>query len=374
MKGVSHVVAILLLIVVAVSVSVLLYFYVASTTSRASEQATVRLPSKVNIEGIDVAVDGTIILYVRTLDNYNVTLDMFYLVDPRNSMVLASYKYTVELRPGNVAKIFIPSIVIRRISLPDTSFLILKTGSGEATTSIGNVPMSVIKEALNRRFKKIGYRAYRSRTNLNANHYIVLDPVSGKFRFYENTNGGEYYGYAPIFTDTNEIFIPNWVPWEDRPFDSPVLVVVNPTYGHRDWVFTVNLNGVYHRFKLEAIGEDVVSDYLLLWEDLYNPIVPPTSVDDWMDHVVRVSLFFNGTYRVAVYKAKGGYRQAFYVGLPSLNTHLEAPASGCCVSSMSAIGTMDCGDSCVYCKDFGAYWQRMVGGYYTEFYHTNVSP
>jgi len=343
-------------------------------TSELSMQASQKLPSKIKIEGIDIAVDGTIILYVRTLDDYNVTLDTFYLVDPQNDMVLTSYKYTVELHPGEVARIYVPSIVFRRINLPDRSFLILKTGSAEATTSVGNIPMSVFKEALNKKFKKIGYRAYRSRANLAVNHFVVLDPISGKFRFYENTKGEEYYGYAPIYTDTDEIFIPNWVPWNQRPFDSPVLVIVNPTHGHRDWVFTVNLNGVYYRFKLDAISDDVVSDYLFLWEDLYNPIIPPGSIDDWMDHVVRVSLFLNGTYRVAVYRAKGGYRQAFYVGILSFTTYLQDPVSGCCVSSISAIGTVNCGDSCVYCKDFGAYWANIVGGYYTEFYHTNVTP
>lgn len=374
MKGISHIVAILLLMVVAVSVSILTYLYILNITSEISTYATEKLPSKVKIDGIDIAVDGTIILYVRTLDDYNVTLDMFYLVDPQNDMILTSYKYTVELRPGEVAKIYVPSIVIRRINLPERSFLILKTGSAEATANIGNIPMSVIKEALSREFKKIGYRAYRSSADLNINHFVVLDPVSGKYRFYENTVGEEYYGYAPIYTDTDEIFIPNWVPWDQRPFDSPVLVIVNPTYGHSDWVFTVNLNGVYYRFKLDAISDDVVSDYLFLWEDLYNPIIPPRSVDDWMDHVVRVSLFFNGTYRVAVYRAKGGYRQAFYVGITSLTSYLENPAPGCCVSSISAIGTINCGDSCVYCKDFGVYWANVIGGYYTEFYHTNVTP
>ena len=85
-------------------------------------------------------------------------------------------------------------------------------------------------------------------------------------------------------------------------------------------------------------------DFLVFWEDIFNPY-HPHSLDDWKDHVVRVTVFTNGTYRIAVYMAKGGYSHEFY-----LNVTSEVPLTG----------------NLVYRKPFSRYWTYYSSGYYRE--------
>jgi len=368
----SEHVSALLLVLLVVAGAVALWILQQQLHSEYTKAAQERLPSKIKVDAVEVGLDGTVVLYIRTLDDYTSKVQTFYLVDPVSDLALAVYNYEVTLSPGNVTRVLIPSYVLKGTSLPERSYLVLKTGSATSLTTVAVVPRQVLEQALAREFPKLAYRAYESSSNLNINHYVVLDPVRGDFRLHDDPTGKDFYGKAPLITDS-EVRLPGWVPWSNRPFDSPVIVAVNPTYARRDWVFTVNLAGQPYRFYLQALGEEALGDYLLLWEDLYNPFRPPSSVDDWMDHVVRVTLFENGTLRVAILRAKGGYRQAFYVGLPSINAPPAHPSAGCCSSSISNIGRLPCGDSCVYCKDFNAYWQVVSGGYYREFYVTSTA-
>ncbi|MHC1600797.1 MAG: hypothetical protein ACXQTI_00985 [Candidatus Nezhaarchaeales archaeon] len=70
-------------------------------------------------------------------------------------------------------------------------------------------------------------------------------------------------------------------------------------------------------------------------------------MDDWKDHVVRVTSFTNGTYRIAVFMAKGGYSHKFYVGVDKPWESLPSQTP-------------------VYQKSFGAYWSNINGGYCIE--------
>jgi len=98
-------------------------------------------------------------------------------------------------------------------------------------------------------------------------------------------------------------------------------------------------------FRLQPIP-NAVDDFLIFWEDLFNPLHPPSSVDDWKDHVVRVTLLPGSTYRLAVYLAKGGYKHQFFVATTNPN-----PLAG----------------TFAYEKPYGAYWSNVVGGYYEEY-------
>jgi len=128
------------------------------------------------------------------------------------------------------------------------------------------------------------------------------------------------------------------VSFANRPVDSPIIIVVNPTYAARDWDFNwTDPHGTF-TFHLKKLKGDVVVDFLVFWEDLYNPAYP-RSLDDWKDHVVRVTQFANGTFRIAVYLAKGGYSHKFYIGVKEPYSDITA-------------------NTPLYTKPFGAWWSR----------------
>ncbi len=57
----------------------------------------------------------------------------------------------------------------------------------------------------------------------------------------------------------------------------------------------------------------VLIDALILWEDLWWPRTSAV-LDDYLDHVIRFTLFVNGTARIEVVKAKGCYLHMFIYG------------------------------------------------------------
>jgi len=69
-----------------------------------------------------------------------------------------------------------------------------------------------------------------------------------------------------------------------------------------------------HRFYVPALPGAVL-DLIIAWEDLVGPYPPGSSQvnangDEWL----RVTYFPNGTWRIGIYVASGGYKHAFYIG------------------------------------------------------------
>ena len=155
----------------------------------------------------------------------------------------------------------------------------------------------------------------------------------------------------------------NWVSWSQRPIDSPVVIVYNPTKGLREWNFTwIEPHGV-DIFVLPPVAsrpDQVVYDFLVFWEDLWNPFIPPGSIDDWKDHVVRVTLYSSGVVRLQVYIAKGGYLHLF--------SHEKSLTDANMLGYLMCPGTTPCYNFCLqqptgaydYCKPHGAFWSNRV--------------
>ncbi len=190
-------------------------------------------------------------------------------------------------------------------------------------------------------------------------HWVVFSYIFGDYYLYASNNGdliaeqGPYIGKVPIYENTNSFTIQtSWSSWENRPINSPIIIFKNPN-PKDTWIFNwTDPHGTF-LFKLNPV-ENAIEDMLIFWEDLFNPFNPPSRVDDWKDHVVRVTLIPPNTYRLAVFIAKGGYKHQFYVSTLNQNP-LE--------------GTL------AYEKPYGAWWGNKVGDYWEEYkvYSINVS-
>jgi len=69
-----------------------------------------------------------------------------------------------------------------------------------------------------------------------------------------------------------------------------------------------------HRFYAPALPGALL-DLIVAWEDLVGPYPPGSpSVNANGDEWLRVTYFPNGTWRIGIYVASGGYKHAFYIG------------------------------------------------------------
>jgi len=69
-----------------------------------------------------------------------------------------------------------------------------------------------------------------------------------------------------------------------------------------------------HRFYAPALPGALL-DLIIAWEDLVGPYPPGSpSVNANGDEWLRVTYFPNGTWRIGIYVASGGYKHAFYIG------------------------------------------------------------
>ncbi|RLF15526.1 MAG: hypothetical protein DRN06_05895 [Thermoprotei archaeon] len=225
--------------------------------------------------------------------------------------------------------------------------VMLKTVEG--TSPLIYIPGSYLTEAVSRQAPMIALLANISSGSLKR-HWLVFDYTMAYFKLYGDYGidgtGLALEGYTPIVEWVDEYNVTvkrlgetlTWSEGQNK-VGSPVIFVINPTFATRNWTFTwKDANGIW-RFHVPELEGEVELDYLLFWEDLYYPPDPPSYVDDWRDHVVRVTMFTNCTYRIALYIAKGGYMHCFY--LPAEEPYDTVPDQ---VSNL------------VYVKDYGEWW------------------
>lgn len=348
-RGVSVLVATLILIVISTIASVVLYLYLThffGEVGYTGEKPKIKL----KLEAVQRLMSGGLKVYLHNVGDESVEVDRVYILD-LNDNILESYPTELQLNSGDIGSFIIPALKLAKISEKvDKIRIMVSCKSGESS-------LSYIIEGVLRVYTPkptyIGLQAIRYSLDT---HWVVFDYLTGRYELYDDTGGtlqGPYEGMAPILEGVDEYTITTrWVSWDDRPIDSPILIVVNPTGGYEDWVFTWKDPHGVHKFLLQSVGEEgqIEIDFLVFWEDLFNPYNPPGSVDDWKDHVVRVTLYVNGTFRIAVFLAKGGYSHKFYLNVPE-GTFDNLPSQV---------------DSLIYTKPFGVYWQNRIGGYYRE--------
>ena len=340
-------IGILLLIVITILSAVIIYIWI----TRSIEERLHREPASainLKVEAFKVTSSGGVLVYVRNIASTSAKIDAIYLIQGSN---VALVKRSSEIiKAGEVKLIIIDSLSLRRVTISGVGKCYIKLASVEGPESNIVIPSHIIASALERKPALIGLQAI-----VSSSHWIALDYSSGHYKLYGDYGPGISQrtfiteGNAPIITNTNEYTIStSWVSWDQKPVNSPVLIVVNPTKASQDWIFTWKDPHGIHKFYLENLRGDIEIDFLIFWEDIYYPPTTP-SLDDWKDHVIRITVFTNGTYRIAVYMAKGGYSHKFYLGIQKPYENIP-----------------DQVDKLVYTKPFGAYWRNKVGNYYRE--------
>jgi len=305
------------------------------------------LPPCLKPEAFKITPSGGIIVYVRNVDSTPAKVDTVYLI--QGTTVVLVKKSVEIIKPGEVKTFIVDSFSLRRVTIGGRRCYV-KLSCVEGSEAIIVIPSHIISSALKRRPPLIGLQAV-----ITSSHWLALDYSSAHYKLYGDYGPGISgrtfiaEGYAPVLTSVDEYTITNsWVSWDDRPIDSPILVVINPTKATQDWIFTWNDPWGSHKFYLERIEGQVESDFLIFWEDIYYPPTKP-NLDDWKDHVVRITVFLNGTYRIAVYLAKGAYSHKFYLGVEEPYENIP-----------------DQSDKLIYTKPHGRRWSNVEGEYYKE--------
>ena len=346
-EGVSSVVSLLLLIVLVTVGALIIYLWISPLIGQTTS-STAHLPPNLKAEAFKVTPSGGVIVYVRNIGETTAKIDAIYFIRS-NTGVLVKRADEV-IKPGEAKAIVVDSFSLRRVASENGGKCYVKLSCVGGSEVIITIPSHIISSALKREPQLIGLRAITW-----SSHWIILDYSKGYYKLYGDYGPGISgrtfitEDYAPILNNVDEYTIAkNWVSWNDRPVNSPVIVVINPTKASQDWIFTWHDPHGTYKFYLEKLQGQVELDFLIFWEDLYYPPTKP-NLDDWKDHVIRVTVFSNGTYRIAVYLAKGGYSHEFYLGVEEPYENLP-----------------DQFDKLIYTKPHGEPWSSIEGGYYRE--------
>ena len=332
-RGISPAVVALIVIIVAVAASIALYYTMFSKMLRHTPSVPVKLGT-VYIEGVRSGI-GYIDLYV--LSTVTTKVDMVYLQRCGSTTTLLAIRlpHPVTLVKGSVTLIHIPLINLRvnPASLPSQVCVSLGTEKGITATSSTAVEIAKYLEMASKR-AVIGLIAGRDtscfvgdrRVNPNDIEWLYVNLVTGSLE-YRLLVWGKKYDYSGEATfiygsGTKTVIDLRSMSWSQRFKLGPVIIVVNPHLAAEDYVVQViDIYGHVYTFDMKKLvpnPDQVAMDILVLWEDLWSPIATPAtaSLDNYVDHVVRVTVFVNNTVRVEVLHASGCYIHFFAVNPP----------------------------------------------------------
>ena len=323
------IISVLLIVFISIGMLTFIYFIISSFTI------------KKFIEIIDLEVDcqnSYIIATVKNLGRGDIkTEDIKVFVENQEANVFLNPSILYPNQIGKVYITFIPPSMDYNIYKVD--FLI------EGRRITRNIKYFCELLLLSQQNTNLTFVAY------STPHWVVFNYITGNYLIYQSADGdlnaelGPSEGVAPILQNINNYTIQtSWSSWNNRPVDSPIIIVKNPSR-NSIWIFNWTDPHGSFLFRLYPV-ENAIDDFLVFWEDLYNPFNPPSRLDDWKDHVARVTLLPGNVYRIAIYLAKGGYKHQFYIATKNPN-----PLSG----------------TLAYEKPYGAYWSNYNNGYYDEY-------
>jgi flagellin-like protein len=112
-KGVSPIIATVILVLIAVASGVMLWLWVSgfASTTPAQQQA---LNERIRIDAVQVSTTGnttTVTIYVRNIDNVNVTIGSAYILDTTGVIKAANTTITgVTIKPNEVKTVLVKNI------------------------------------------------------------------------------------------------------------------------------------------------------------------------------------------------------------------------------------------------------------------------
>jgi len=368
LRGVEHIAAIILLLLVAVSAGVLVYMWLTGFTSTGTS-ATANLETSVKGKAIIEAIKigpGYIAIYVRGLqgDPY---IDTVYLVSPSGALLdVIHLPVRVQVAPGKVSIVYVPLILLGG-KIPRTPVYI-KLGSSNGIVASTRQPVS-LSQALSK--LTIGIFVDRDTSSVTTDMVLnvtpgliqetamILNPLTGVYRY--RYSAGESIYSVPEGSGTTYILTPSNVEKLQSPLRDfvemnsttavidlnglyysvgsaeynnityskfgPFIVVLNPTWGTEPYtviVYGVNVTGAptyTNIYKLNPIAKDkykVAFDILIMYEDMWSPS-RSSLLDNYADHVVRVTVFTNNTIAIWLYNCSGYYLHMVFLNPPSFD-------------------------------------------------------
>lgn len=314
MRLLSYTASAALLALIAVLSAGLLYAWASGVDQEPRGRGQPSLPAL----KIDAAYIGRgyVIVYARGLHGH-VEVDGVYLYS-RDGRLLgrAPVEPPVELEPGKSAVIVVP-LVGTGVDPSRVSTIGVSTAAGftaPAAPPRGASPaVAASASTASTVFGLLAGRCCSCRVGdldlaVNRVHWVYIDIVTGRYRFryIDGSTVRDASGIARVFRVEDTLNL-SAMTWEERYRLGPVVVFLNPTRAREPYTVTiVDIRGTPHRYTLTPLPGDVAVDALLLWEDLWWPGTT-ASLDNYIDHVVRATIFTNNTVRIEVLHVSGCY-------------------------------------------------------------------
>ncbi|MDY6769083.1 MAG: hypothetical protein SVW02_03180 [Candidatus Nanohaloarchaea archaeon] len=300
MKGITRVLAAILIVLMTVGAAGTFFVWYGSIADEAREQA-----EEVGLEIVSIDFNCDLLraeVFVRNTGDSPIVkrgLDIYINQRP------ASFVYPDRIEPGGVGNLTVPLMATQKFNDFTVSYNYEHRRRIEWPCKIFSTDISRL--------------ALVAHPNNQDAHWPVFDYKNMNYSFYQSTDGdlagedGPLTGDVRTVTGRKEFTVQRMqTSWDERNYSTPIILVENPKpEASRPWTF--NWTDPHGQFNFTMPGiPNAQQDYLIFWEDLYNPF-DTHSLDDWKDHVVRISFVPPDTYRIAVYLAKGGYKHDFYL-------------------------------------------------------------
>ena len=332
-KSISSLVAILLLILISTISSLIIYFTYQGSLGEMQENVQV-IRGFIKVEAVGPGI-GYVKLYIRSVD-FEGKIDVVYFLDPGDYTVLAFTRLIqpVELSAGELVEVTIPLILAEyfqplkdALSRPVLVGVGVYSSSGIAILAVSRETVNLapyLREAIRALIGFIAERDYGGgRLDINPEkiHYVKINLITGEYEFIYIDGPNDVRratGYAKVFKDINVLDLRK-LSWEERYALGPVVVFINPHFAVKDYEVTIiNTGGGVIRIPVKKLVDDkrlVGLDAIACWEDLWWPNTG-ASLDDYRDHVVRITVFTNNTIRIEVIHTAAGYIHVFFIKPP----------------------------------------------------------
>ncbi len=346
-RGISQLLACILVCIVAIISGVLFYLLCTHLAFTVLPSNPSSRPGTITIMG-SKSGPGYVVYYV--LSRGNVTLHELVIKYLNGTVAcVEDFPGGLRLRPNTLNTVpVIGTLLHCAKGIPDEGYTLFMTSSSVVASSPPTNFDPVKTGLMSIRFAYFEDEVARSTdklyVNLSSDYWdsILVYPFS---KIYAIRCKGS--SCTPIWSKTTTI-LPigqnvldiESMTLEQRYNLGPIVVVINPTYGTSNWTFKIiDALGYVHTFVLKKITSsrtDVVVDMLLLWEDTWHPGVlkeiaeglynPDYVIDNWLDSIIRITIFTNNTARIKVLSESGAWMHAFFLEPPrpsSIDTFLK---------------------------------------------------
>jgi len=359
--AVSHVVTSILACAIVVIVAMLIYLYSTVLTFHAPSSESVSNIGKIKVIGYRPG-PGYLVYYVTT--NEPITIKDV-VIEYLNGTIacIETFPGGLKLSPDTLNTIPVIGTLLHCMrKIPDTGYVLFVTSSSISAISPPSDFKSLRNGLKELRFAYFEDEVARSNdrlyVNLSSDYWdsILVYPFAKIYavRCHGNECGSIWTKTTTVLPIGQTVLDIKDMTLEQRYDLGPIVVVINPTYATEDWTFKIidALGGV-HTFTLKKLVSSrtkVVIDMLLLWEDTWHPGVlkeiqeglynPNYVIDNWIDSVVRITIFVNDTIRIHVLSEGGAWMHAFFLEPPqpsSIENFLEKDLPNDVLKAISAI-------------------------------------